>query len=278
MRWRGRCQFFEREGKLFFVEDTRFCEIQLDDIREGREGWRSTRPPKPEPPRFEDGPPASPLSWESIQSPEKLAAARFTPRQSVSKLVVQPTSVELVDFRDARPYGEVAHREAWLARYDSVLVGPDSAHPAYLSLYAAYDVATGDLVCAFTPSAPRWTRSIKGGSVDPETRLKRDRGSDLSPAACDDLRSTPAEVLASQFVRRSRDPYTAGQIILRPRFEKTPFGYKRFEGKLLPINPPSNVWIVEILGTPADPEYGYANYVAELRDEALDNGLGMPCP
>jgi hypothetical protein len=85
-------------------------------------------------------------------------------------------------------------------------------------------------------------------------------------------------VLAAVVYARYRDPSAAGQIILRPRFETKSFGYKPFEGKLLPLNPPSNAWVVEILGMPFDREHGFASFVLECRDADLAQSQGMAMP
>ena len=44
-------RFFEREGKTLFLYASRLSELDPEDIRESRQGWYSSEPPKPAPPR-----------------------------------------------------------------------------------------------------------------------------------------------------------------------------------------------------------------------------------
>ena len=270
----SRPRFFDRDGKVLFLDGSRLSKVDPDDIRESRQGWVSSRPPTP-PPQFEDGPAASPLSWKPIESRKQAA---FAPRQRIASVDGRPVSVVLVHFRDARPYGERSQRDVWLARYDSVRVQIDSTRAAVVEhLSAAYDAATGDLVCAFTDSAPRWIRS-KLKPVDFEARVRKSRRSELAPAAYANLQSTPGDILGALLGEWNIDLSTVGQIVLRPRFVTAQFPARRFEGKLTPVIPPSNTWIVEVLGTKADQEYGFATLVAEFRDDTGKMIEAQPMP
>jgi hypothetical protein len=268
-------RFFERDGKVLFLDGSRLSEIDPADIRESRQGWMSSQPPKPTPSQFEEGPAASPLSWKSIGSRKHAA---FAPRQLIASINRRPVSVALVHFRDARPYGEKGQCDAWLARYDSVRVQIDSTRSAMVEyLSAAYDATTGNLVCAFTDPAPRWIRSTLK-PVDFEARVRESRHSELAPAAYDNLQSTAGDILGALLGERNIDLRTVGQIVLRPRFVTAQFPARRFEGKLTPVIPPSNTWIVEVLGFKADPEYGWASMVAEFRDDSRKVIESQPMP
>ncbi len=249
-------RFFENDGRVLFLDGSRLSNVDPDDIRESRQGWSSSRPPEPAPPLFEEGPAASPLSWEPIQPRKQATAMLFTPRQRIANVDPLPTSVNLVDFRDSRPYGEKERRDVWLARYDSVRVQIDSTRIAIVEhLSAAFDATTGDLVCVFTDPAPRWIRS-KQEPVDAEARVRESRHSELAPAEYSSLQSTPVDIVGALLGSRYVELSTVGQIVLRPRFVTAQFPARRFEGKLIPIIPPSNMWIVEVLGFKADQVVG----------------------
>jgi hypothetical protein len=267
-------RFFTREGKVLFLDGSRLSAVNPDDIRENRQGWISAHPPTP-PSQFEDGPAASPLSWKPAGSRKQAA---FAPRQRIARVDRRPVSVDFVHFRDARPYGEKGNRDVWLARYDSVRVPIDSTRTFVLEhLSAAFDATTGNLVCAFTDAAPRWLKS-KLKPVDAEARARESRHSQLAPAAYASLQSTPGDILGALLGQWRIDLSTVGQIVLRPRFVTAQFPARRFEGKLTPAIPPSNAWIVEVLGTKADPEYGLATLVAEFRDDTRKMIEAQPMP
>jgi hypothetical protein len=75
------------------------------------------------------------------------------------------------------------------------------------------------------------------------------------------------------------DPRTAAQIVLRPRFVASEFPARRFEGKLIPVQPPSNLWIVEVLGT-VRKWHGdeWTTFLAEFLDSDLTMVGGQPSP
>ena len=269
-------QFFRHNGQLMFSDGTRFSAIEPEDIANEREGWCSNRPPPPPPQLFEEGAAASPLSWKPIRSRREAASSPFAPRQRIANVDLQESSVDLVHFNDDRPYSELKRRKAWIARYDSVPVHAKDGRGAIVSLSAAYDAETGNLVCAFTDAAPRWIRS-RHKPIDIEARVMSSRGDSMAAADYESLRSTPAEVLGA-LLDTFFEPFTAGQIILRPRFVTRKFPARRFEGNLIPTIPPSNSWIVEVLGMKADFEYGYATQVIQFRDDTLDMITGQPMP
>ena len=144
-------------------------------------------------------------------------------------------------------------------------------------LSAAFDATTGDLVCAFTDPAPRWIRS-KLKPVDFEARIRESRRSELAPAVYDSLQSTPGDILGALLGAWNIDLHTVGQIVLRPRFVTALFPARRFEGQLIPTIPPSNMWIVEVLGTKADEENGCATRVVEFRDDTQEWIRAQPMP
>jgi hypothetical protein len=144
----------------------------------------------------------------------------------------QPSSVKLAQLSDARPYGEAGQRPVWVAQFDSLAVpSPDGTTSMTITLSLAFDAVTGDLVCAFTPPAAQWVRSTEA-CWDIQARQKWE----LSSARSELLRSTVTQVWTALW-RMGSDPRQAGQIIIRPRFNAT----ERFQ-------PPSNVWVVEVLG------------------------------
>ena len=271
-------RFFERDGKVLFLDGSRLSEVDPEDIRESRQGWISSHPPTPQS-LFEEGPAANPLSWEPVRWRKKAVATPFRPRQRIANMDRTPASLDLVRLRDARPYGEKGSRDVWLARYDSVRVQIDSTRTAVVEhLTAAFDATTGDLVCAFTDPAPRWIRS-KLKPVDFEARVRESRHSELAPAAYDSLQSTPGDILGALLGSWNLDLSTVGQIVLRPRFVASQFPARRFEGKLTPVIPPSNTWIVEVLGFKADlEEYGCASLVVEFRDDTREWVRAQPMP
>ena len=66
---------------------------------------------------------------------------------------------------------------------------------------------------------------------------------------------------------------------MRPRFVTSELPAKRFEGKLIPVQPPSNLWIVEVLGTVSKwDDYGWTTFVAEFLDGDLTMLGGQPSP
>jgi hypothetical protein len=268
-------RFFERDGKVLFLDGSRLSEIDPDDIRESRQGWISSQPPEPTPSLFEEGPPTSPLSWKPVGSRK---TATFAPLQRIASADRHPISVDLVRFRDARPYSDKGQRDVWLARYDSVRVQIDSTRTLVMEhLSAAFDATTGNLVCAFTDPAPRWIRS-KLKPVDFEARVRKSRQSKIAPAAYANLQSTPGEILGALLGMWDMDLSTVGQIVLRPRFVTAQLPARRFEGKLTPVIPPSNTWIVEVLGIKMDLEYGCASMVAEFRDDTREMIMTQPMP
>ncbi len=267
-------RFFERDGKVLLLDGSRLSEIDPGDIRKSRQGWISSQPPEPAPSQFEEGPSASPLSWKPVES----RTATFAPMQRIAKADRRPISVDLVRLRDARPYGEKGQRDVWLARYDSVSVQIDSTRTLVVrNLLAAFDATTGNLVCAFTDPAPRWIRS-KLKPVDFEARVRKSRHSELAPAAYANLQSTPGEILGVLLGVWNIDLDTVGQVVLRPRFVTAQLPARRFEGELTPIIPPSNTWIVEVLGFKADLEFGCASMVAECRDDTREMIMTQPMP
>jgi hypothetical protein len=169
----------------------------------------------------------------------------FKPRQQITNVECAPRSVSLVHFRDARPYGEKGNRDVWLARYDTVRVRIDGTSSAVVDhLTGAFDATTGNLLCAFTDSAPRWIRS-KRKPEDFEARVRESRRSVIAPASYADLKSTPGDILGAMWRTRSGSE-AAGQIILRPRFVTAQFRRER-SSKFIPVIR-LNTWIVEVLG------------------------------
>jgi len=195
--------------------------------------------------------------------------------------MAQPTSVSKVEFQDQRPYGEEAHRSAWLVRYDSVHVQtPDSSTSGTVTLSVAVDTVTGEPFCAFTESAPIWAGS-GWPSAEFESRA-RERWA-FAPARHGELRSTLGEVLDALWRWCGVDPRKAGQIVIRPRMVQSTlhkFDPANPDGPRLPLEPPCNMWIVEVLGTPIVQRHGVplTTQVAVLRDGDLTYTGGMLLP
>jgi hypothetical protein len=108
--------------------------------------------------------------------------------------------------------------------------------------------------------------------------VRKSRQSELAPAVYANLQSTPVAILGALLGMWSIDLGTVGQIVLRPRFVTAQLPARRFEGKLTPVIPPSNTWIVEVLGTKVDLEYGCASMVVEFRDDTREMIMTQPMP
>jgi hypothetical protein len=171
-----------------------------------------------------------------------------------------------------------------LLRYESLTI--DSKWIVNLS--AAFDAATGYLLCAFTDPAPTWIRS-RTTSSDIVTKAGHEYS--FAPAHYSDLRSNLVDVLAKLhrtfvidaskaprlFGDRPGDPAGCGQIVIRPRFITNRL--RRWDHATgTPIElPPVNAWVVEVLGTLVDRDayFPKSNLVAEFRDGDLELLLGV---
>lgn len=228
------------------------------------------------------GRPSSPLSWRVLTAEEPIRESEFSlSRNILGSVPEHPTSLVLADFKDERPYGEKEQRRVLLARFDSVVVrAANEGSPTVIALNVACDAETKELVCAFTDSSPRWAVSTLPPQ-DIMTGFTRSGGWRVSPARYDSLRSSLTDILAAVWKDwGGLDLSTAGQVIIRPRFVTSRFPAREVEGTLVPLYPPSNVWIVEVLGTPimaraiAGEECWLTTLIAQLRDGDLDKGLG----
>lgn len=98
----------------------------------------------------------------------------------------------------------------------------------------------------------------------------------MSPAQYDNLHSTLTEVLATVWKNFCVDPSTTGQVIIRPRFVADRDPTYDIDGKLVPQDAPSNVGIVEVLGTVAARRHLFGEdrllttHVALFRDGDLE--------
>ena len=199
-------------------------------------------------PAAQHGPPASPLSWEELPTTQPSAPASFTPPGNVLGAAIELRSVRKVAFSDERPYGEDGRRRTvWLARYEAVPVQADSGRRCTsVTLSLAFDAAGGGLLCALTDPAPTWARSPT------ESKEIESRGSwnlEVHPAEYENLRSTLTGVLGALWENFAVDPTKAGQIVIRPRFVKEEVHPKNaITGEPI-VQPPTNVWFVEVLGT-----------------------------
>jgi len=189
----------------------------------------------------------SPISWQAVEAKSglKVNPIRYETALGVS---LSPTSVTSAMLRDQRSYGGEEQRAISLACYESVPVaGAKDGTRASVTLYLAFDETSGDLECAFTPSAPYWARppDINAMSVEASIAARWN----TSRAEHGNLKSAPVEVLAALWSHFGVDPSKSGQIIIRPRYvaEKEP-SYD-VDGKLVAQDGPANVWIVEVLGT-----------------------------
>lgn len=212
------------------------------------------------------GPALSPVSFKAVESAKVSLAREFAPRRNILGVTKQPVSVKLMQLEDQRPYGEIPQRMVWLARYEEVRVqtSDGSRGPAVVALSLAFDASTNELLCAFTDPAPRWALPPHP-PLNPETHTAKE-GWGRAPAHYDELRSTVTEVLGVLWRRYGADPSKAGQIVLRPRFVSNPTFVKTEDRS--PLYPPSNVWVVEVLGTVLirDP---FTTLVAHIRDSDL---------
>jgi hypothetical protein len=219
------------------------------------------------------GPPASPLSWQMDEAKMPKSTAGFVPPHNLLGISRQPTSVKRAELQDQRPYGEQGRRTVWVVRYESVSVqAPDSSYMASVTLSLAFDASTHQLYCAFTEPAPYWLRPAVVEDIEKKAQDGGRRWTP-SPAQYEALRSTPTEVLGALWRTYDVDPSKAGQIILRPRFvaNKTPL--EMVNGEAVPKYQPSNVWIVEVLGTPLlrRQQGVLTTLVAQFRDGDLLN-------
>ena len=191
------------------------------------------------------GPSISPLSWR-LAEPSSAAAEKFSPSRDYLGVPVQINSIRMVEFNDARPYGESASHIVWLVRYEGVSIrAPSDEHPATLVLSLAFDVVTGGLVCAFTDPAAMWARSPRTST---QIESVGNQDCKYSPAQPGTLQSTLAEVLAEVWRSTGIDPRTAGQIVIRPRFAACLVPSKLVGDVHVPLRSPSNVWHLEVLG------------------------------
>lgn len=186
---------------------------------------------------------ASPLSWAEVPSSENSGLSG--PGQ-VFGPEMPPASVKLVEFRDARPYGERSVQFAWLARYDSIQVSKSPAEHAVLTLFVAYDARTTEVRCVFTAPSTSWLRSPLE-SDDVLSRVSHECAT--RPAQYSTLTSGIPAVLGALWTGYDIDPTTAGQVIIRPRLVQHYGPQKWLDGELVPRDPPANEWIVEVLGT-----------------------------
>jgi hypothetical protein len=193
---------------------------------------------------------ASPITLTSMPVQKPVTSevlAIYRKRLGVSKV---PTSVRMAMLEDQQPFGDSEHRLVAVARYELVQVASpnDKLTAAAVNLTLVFDATTNDLVCAFTDPAPYWAESSQS-SENPEEHTAKE-GWVHSPAKYESLRSAITDVLAVVWKSRGMDPRRVGQIILRPRFvTNTKYKYVS-DGRL--YCPPSNVWIVEVLGTVVD--------------------------
>jgi len=215
-------------------------EVALEPIRERRQedGERDEY--------VEYGSAASPLTWHEVDEPTAEASVPFSPHHEYVGFDTQVTSVKKVEFEDARPYGEDGKCLVWLVRYETVSIpAPDSSRSATVSLSLAYDVATGNLLCAFTDPAAIWARSPKtSAQIEWVGKL----GCKFSPARFEALESTLVEVLRALWESTRVEPSKTGQIVIRPRFATCRTPSKLVGGKHVPIHAPANVWHIEMMG------------------------------
>jgi hypothetical protein len=232
-----------------------------------------------EAPPVEYGPPASPLSWQEIEPAKSGETPAFAPR---GVELQQPASVKRVEFQDRRPYGEVGHRDIWLARYESVPVRrPDSTFAA-VTVSLAFDAEAGNLFCAFTDPTPTWAKP-KGYLGDDDIEAKMSERWRVFPARYGELRSTLTEVLAAAWRHCGADPGREGQIIVRPRWIQNKLRKSNPtdpDGPTLPPDPACNMWIIEVLGAFIMERYGanLTTQIAVIRDGDLHYTGGMYLP
>jgi hypothetical protein len=153
----------------------------------------------------------------------------------------------MVELRDDSPFGEKSARIVWLARVESVTVRAPDANAVSVELLMAFDTTTNNLVCAFTEPSSQWAYS----ALDPgdAESSAADAGWEVAPAKYESLKSTVPDVLAAVWKQFGVDPAKAGQVIVRPRFVANKFPTDEIDGRSVPRYPPTNVWIVEALGT-----------------------------
>jgi len=211
------------------------------------------------------GPPASPLSWSDM---EPKPGEVFSSPQDILGAPRLPVSVKLVEFTDQRPYGEARRQVVWLARYDSLVVHCGGL-TASIALSLAFESATGRLLCAFTDPSPKWARS-----TDPTGDIESTMGWKMYPAQYESLHSKVTDVIAVMWKIYNADPGKVGQVVIRPRFNKNEFR------TLVLHTPPSNVWLVEVLGKYAAERRGdvWTTLVIAWRDGDLEQLFGTVAP
>jgi hypothetical protein len=216
------------------------------------------------------GPSRSPISWREVEDLGPSKSAQFSPPRDLLGTSQKPVSVRRVELKDERPYGEAEHRAVWLVRYQAVEVQRlDALSSGSVTLSLAFDVATNELVCAFTEAVESWPQSTLP-AVDIASRVSDERT--ITPAHYDDLQSTLPEVLSATWKSSGADPSQSGQIIIRPRFVASRLPAREVNGQLVPVYPPCNVWIVEVLGTVVLKHHGafFTTFVGMFRDGDLE--------
>jgi hypothetical protein len=107
--------------------------------------------------------------------------------------------------------------------------------------------------------------------VDLEAKAIEVWGEVPGPAQGATLHATLTQVLEALWKQEHVDPSKAGQVILRPRFFSNTWPKKEVNGKDISAFPPSNMWIVEVLGRAVEVRHGstLTSIVAVFFDEDL---------
>lgn len=224
---------------------------------------------------------AGPVSWRSIEA--RTTAPDFVLLRRVVDVAQHgPASIQIATLRDTNSFGDTQEHEVWLARYTGISVSSvDRANSAILTMNVAFDASTQRVICAFTDSST--TNWVQGtlAPIDVEVRAA-ESGWVVETVSNGPLKSTLKDVLEATWKRFGVDPSKAGQIVIRPRFVTNRFPVEESTGDQR--FPASNVWLVEVLGTPTVQRKfgGEVHYlttiVAQFRDGDLAMFPGMILP
>jgi hypothetical protein len=189
-----------------------------------------------------DSQPSSPFSWTIADTSAHVV---FTPAEVHLGSSLRPSSAVLVDFRDARSYGDVSVEKAWLVRYDSLeVLAPERGSPAKITLFLACRHSTGELIAAFTESSPTWAKS---GWTSEDITKRAAESWDFFPPESATLRSSVLDVLREVWKHSGASPTHGGQIAIRPRQFLRRVTIHDESGRPIP-QLKTNGWLVEVLG------------------------------
>jgi hypothetical protein len=218
-------------------------------------------------------PDASPFSWRPVERTAQTQRRVEVPSTLVG-VAALPARVQMVTFRDERPYGGSANTLGQLVEYKAVpIASPDGKSVVNANISVVVNPG-GEIVAAFTDAAPVWAHS--GWTSGDITKRAAECWEFASPTGTQ-LKSSIAEVLQAVWKHYGVKPDAAGQITLRPREFARKTTMLDPNGKPLPRQK-ANGWLVEVLGTHAGTTSFGANMSTQLvvfRDGDLEFSGGL---